>query len=105
MTSRDPEFSLDAQLRDASYELQIWEAVDVAANDAHGALDAVMRASDPDAASRALHQRYGFTEVQARAVLDMQFRRVTAIDREKIVQRRQELATRVKVLELELSRS
>jgi DNA gyrase/topoisomerase IV subunit A len=54
----------------------------VAANDAHGTLDAMLGASDPDTAGRALQQRYGFTELQATAVMDMQFRRVTALDRE-----------------------
>jgi DNA gyrase/topoisomerase IV subunit A len=43
--------------------------------------------------------------VQALAVMDMQFRRVTEIDREKIDQRRHELAARVMVLEAELAGS
>jgi DNA gyrase/topoisomerase IV subunit A len=102
MTDRDPELSTDVELRNTHYQLQIYEAIAVATNDAHGALDAVLGASDPDAARRALQHRYGFTELQATAVMDMQFRRVTAIDREKIEQRHQELAARVTALEAEL---
>jgi DNA gyrase/topoisomerase IV subunit A len=48
----------------------------------------MLGASDPDTAGRALQQRYGFTELQATAVMEMQFRRVTALDREKIEHRR-----------------
>jgi DNA gyrase subunit A len=67
--------------------LQVYEAIAIAANDAHGTLDAILGASDPEVARRALQQRYGFTELQAVAVMDMQFRRVTAIDRERIEDR------------------
>ncbi len=102
MTERDPELSAGVELRNTQYQLQIYEAIAVATNDAHGALDTVLGASDPDAARRALQQRYGFTELQATAVMDMQFQRVTAIDREKIEQRRQELAARVVALKAEL---
>ncbi len=104
MTDRDPELSADVELRNTQYQLQIYEAIAVAMNDAHGALDAVLGASDPDAASGALQHRYGFTELQATAVMDMQFRRVTAIDREKIERRHQELAARVTALKAELGR-
>ena len=104
MTDRDPELSADVELRDTQGQLQIYEAIAVATRDAHGALDAVLRASDADTARRALQDRYGFTELQATAVMDVQFRRVTAIDRERIEQRHQELAARVTALKAELGR-
>ena len=102
MTGRDPDLTAGVELRNTLYELQVYEAIAVAASDAHGTLGAMLGASDPDTACRALQQRYGFTELQALAVMDMQFRRVTARDREKVEQRRQELAARVLVLEAEL---
>lgn len=105
MTDRDPELTAGVELRNSLYELQVYEAIAVAMNDAHAALDAMLGASDPDAAGRALQRRFGFTEVQAVAVMDMQFRRVTAIDRAKIEQHRQELAARIAVLEAELDGS
>lgn len=105
MTSRDPDLTADGELRNTKYELQVYEAIAVATNDAYGALDAILGASDADTARRALQQRYDFTDLQAVAVMDMQFRRVTAIDREKIEQRRQELAARVIALETELGRA
>ena len=104
MATGDPELTAEVELRAASDELQVYEAIVVATSDAHGTLDVMLGASNPDAARRALQQRYGFNEVQAVAVMDLQLRRVTAIDREKIDQRRDELAARVTVLEAELRR-
>jgi DNA gyrase/topoisomerase IV subunit A len=105
MTSRDPELTLGAELRNTAYQLQVYRALAIATNDAHGTLDVMLNASNPAVDRRALQQQYGFTEVQALAVMDMQFRRVTEIDREKIDQRRHELAARVMVLEAELAGS
>ena len=102
MTARDPELTAHVELRNTLYQLRVYEAIAVATNDAHATLDAMLGAPDADSARRALEQRYGFTEVQATAVMDVQFRRVTALDRWKIEQRRQQLAERVLVLEAEL---
>ena len=96
------ELTVDVELRNTRYELGVYEAIGAAANDAHGTLETMLTASDPEAARHALQQRYGFTEVQSLAVMDMQFRRLTATDREKIEQRRHELAQRVRFLEAEL---
>jgi hypothetical protein len=62
MTSRDPELTLGAELRNISYQLQVYRALAIATNDVD---------------RRALQQQYGFTEVQALAVMDMQFRILT----------------------------
>lgn len=95
VTKRKPESSISDDLSSALQQLHIYEAVVVAANDAHAVLDVILEASDPEAAHRALHRRYGFTEVHGWAVMEMQFRRMTAADRGKIAQRRDELATHV----------
>lgn len=102
MTGRDPERTADVELRNALYQLQVYDALAVATNDAHAALDAMLGASDPESARQALEQRFGFTGTQADAVLNLQFRRVTSIDRQKIELQRQEIAERVQVLEAEL---
>ena len=62
-------------------------------------LDCVLDAADPEAARRALEGRFGFNETQAWAVMDVQFRRLTLTDRNKIKQRQRELAARVAALE------
>ena len=105
MTSRDREFSPEEDLQDVLRQVQIYEAIATAASDAHAALDIMLTAADPEAANRALVDRYAFTEVQAWAVMDVQFRRLTATDREKVEQRHHELGERVKDLERELGRA
>ena len=94
-----PELTADDERRNALLQMQIYEAIAIAANDAHAVLDSVLNASDPDAARRALEDRYGFTETQAQVVMDLQFRRLTATDRHTFEQHRQELAARVAVLD------
>ena len=102
MTDREPGFTPEDELRNLRDQLHIHDALAVAADDAHAVLDAVLSALDPDAARRALELRYGFTETQAWAVMDVQFRRMTALDRQKIEQRRAELAARTAAVEEEI---
>jgi DNA gyrase subunit A len=105
MTTQDPESSLEEDLQDALRQVHIYEAIAIAASDAHAVLDVMLTAADPDAANQALMGRYAFTEVQAWAVIEIQFRRMTAMDRTKIEQRRRELGERVKDLEQQLGRA
>jgi DNA gyrase/topoisomerase IV subunit A len=98
MSSHDPDGAA-AELERVRAQLHIYEAVAVASNDPHSTLDAILSSPDPDAARRALHEHFGFSEIQALAVMDLQFRRVTALDREKIHQRRRELTDTVLDLE------
>ena len=102
MTSRDPESTADDDLRMALQQLQVYEAIAVAASDAHAVLDSMLSASDPDAAREVLQQRYDFTEMQAWAVMDVQFRRMTSLDRQKLEERRQELVEQVAALQDEV---
>lgn len=103
MTDRDPDFSAEDELQSLRDQLHIYDAVAVAADQAHAVLDVMLEAADPDAAHRALRRRYGFTEPQAWAVIELQFRRITALDRQKIDQRRAEIAARAAVVEAELA--
>ena len=68
--SEFPELTNDDELRNARLEMQIYEAIVVAANDAHAVLDCVLDAADPEAARRALEGRFGFNETQAWAVIE-----------------------------------
>src|SRR5690606_25594957 len=57
---------------------------------------AIIRASRSDqAAKEALMERFGLTERQAVAILDMQLRRLTGLEREKIEEEYQELLKRI----------
>jgi DNA gyrase subunit A len=104
MTSQDPDRNPEVELQDALRQLHIYEAIATAAGDAHAVLDIVLTSPDPDAANRALVGRYAFSEVQAWAVLDIQFRRLTSTDRRKMEQRHHEVGEQVAALERELGR-
>ena len=56
MTSRDPELTLGAELRNTAYQLQVYRALAFATNDAHGTLDVMLSASNPDVDRRPLQQ-------------------------------------------------
>ena len=60
---------------------------------------AVIKASkNPEEAATALMAKFGLTEVQAKAILDMRLQRLTGLEREKIVSEHDELATLIKKL-------
>ena len=102
MTGRDPDVTAEDELRSVREQLHVYEAVSVAAGDAHAVLDVLLGSSNPDAARHALELRYGFTREQAWAVMEVQLRRMTQSDRQKIEQRRDELTARLAALEAEL---
>ena len=65
------------ELQDMRTHLSVNEARLAAAENAHAVLDILLRADDPDAALRALIERYCFTHRQALAVIDAQMRHLT----------------------------
>ena len=101
MTYRNSDLPLDQDIRQTREGLSLFEAIATAMRDPHGVLDVVLGSADAEAARHALGERFGLSEVQATAVLEMQFRRVTASDRERIDEERQRLARRLRSLETE----
>jgi DNA gyrase subunit A len=102
MPRRDLESILANDLPIARQQLAVYEAISVAASNAHAVLDVIFDASNSAAARAVLEQRYGFTEVQSSAVMDMQFRRMTSEDRENLEKRRAEVIAEVAALEAEV---
>jgi DNA gyrase subunit A len=64
--------------------LHIYEALATALADPHRVLDVLLDASDIDTATAGLKTQFGLTDIQAAVVLDQQFRRLIADDRERI---------------------
>lgn len=102
MPRRDLESIIANDLPIARQQLEVYEAISVAANDAHAVLEVILAASNSAAARAALHQRYGFTELQSSAVMDMQFRRMTSEDREVLESHRKQVVAEVAALEAEV---
>ena len=94
------ELGIEEQLRRAGERLHILDAIAAVVEDLQDFLRVVVEANDLDDANVALRARYGFDEMQAEAVLDMQFRRTTNLDRDRIRHQRDEVAAEV----LDLSR-
>lgn len=75
--------------------LHIYEALSAVLADPHRVLDVLLAAPDADAATAGLRTEFGLTDIQAAVVLDLQFRRLNADDRERIITTVAELRERL----------
>jgi DNA gyrase subunit A len=62
-------------------------------------LERVESSATPDEARQALMRAFGFTQVQAMAVMDMQFRRISRLDRERLEAELEEVRQEIEELE------
>jgi DNA gyrase subunit A len=62
-------------------------------------IDAIRRSRTVDTARKNLMRKFGFTDMQATAILDMQLRRLAALERKKLENEKKELKARIKYLE------
>ncbi|MCP4542882.1 MAG: DNA topoisomerase 4 subunit A [Chloroflexi bacterium] len=62
-------------------------------------IDTIRRSRTADTARTNLMKKFAFSELQATAILDMQLRRLAALERKKLDDERKELKTRIKYLE------
>lgn len=69
---------------------------------AQSAIDQVItlirKSKTTDAAREGLMKKFGFSEAQAQAILDMQLRRLAALERQKLIEEGKELVARIKYL-------
>ncbi|MBI2165921.1 MAG: DNA gyrase subunit A [Chloroflexi bacterium] len=87
------------ELKKAQERAHILEGLRIAI----GALDLIIRlirqSPDVDTARQQLMEQFKLTEIQAQAILDMQLRRLTALDRQKLEEEYQGLVKRIADLE------
>jgi DNA gyrase subunit A len=62
-------------------------------------IDTIRRSRTPETAHSNLMDKFGFSDPQATAILNMQLRRLAALERRRLVDEAQELRARIKVLE------
>jgi DNA gyrase subunit A len=62
-------------------------------------IDTIRRSRTVDTARTNLMKTFGFTEIQATAILDMQLRRLAALERRRLAEEEKELKQRIKYLE------
>ncbi|HVK28753.1 MAG TPA: hypothetical protein VM575_10445, partial [Nocardioides sp.] len=83
---------LAERIRQVEDRLHVISAVAVALADPVATLALIAAASDEDAALSSLQERFGFDRVQARAVVDMQFRHAAGRHRTAVVRDRDQQA-------------
>ncbi len=83
------------RLRKAEERAHVLEGLIVALDNLDAVIDLIRGADSADAALVELQTRFELTEVQARAILDMQLRRLAALERQRILDEYAELTDRI----------
>jgi DNA gyrase subunit A len=92
--TRRTEFELDKAMR----RQHILEGLMIALDHLDEVIETIRRSPDADEARARLMDSFGLTEVQATAILDMQLRRLAALERQKIENEYREITTQIEYL-------
>jgi DNA gyrase subunit A len=87
------------ELKKARQRLHILEGLRVALKHLDEIINLIRKAPDADIARDRLMKRYRLSEIQAQAILDMQLRRLAALERKKIEDEYKELLAHIKQLD------
>jgi len=93
--TRRTEYELDKAQRRA----HILEGLLIALANLDDVIQTIRESDDADIAKERLISRFKLTEVQAQAILDMQLRRLAALERQKIVDEHEEVMSQIKYFE------
>lgn len=86
------------ELGKAEARLHILEGLKIALDHLDEVIALIRKSDSPQVAKDGLMQKLGLSEVQAQAILDMRLQRLTALERDKILEERKELVETVKRL-------
>jgi len=87
------------QLREAKRRAHILEGLKIAVDNIDEVIAIIRKASDVDEARMRLMKKFKLSEIQAQAILDMQLKRLAALERKKIEDEYNELAKLISGLE------
>jgi len=87
------------ELRKAKERAHILEGLIVALNNIDAVVQLIKKSKNPQEAAQALSERFGLTDIQARAILDMRLQRLTGLERDKIDDEYTELSRLIKTLQ------
>ena len=87
------------ELEHAKHRAHILEGLKIALDHLDEIIDTIRRSRNADTAQINLQRKFSLTEVQARAILDLQLRRLAALERRKIEEEYAETLKRIKYLE------
>ena len=86
-------------LKKAQERAHILEGLRIALNNLDAVIALIRASADAETARQGLMQQFGLTQVQAQAILDMQLRRIAALERERIEEEYQGLVKTIAELE------
>lgn len=72
------------ELKEARARIHILEGLKIALDNLDEVIKTIRASQDTDTAKASLMKKFGFSEIQAVAILDMQLRRLSALERQKI---------------------
>jgi DNA gyrase subunit A len=87
------------ELKKAKARAHILDGLLIALANLDDVIDTIRKSANADAAKGRLMKKFKLSEVQAQAILDMQLRRLAALERKKIQQEAKDVAERIKYLE------
>ncbi len=83
------------ELRKAEERLHILDGLKIALDNIDAVIALIRQAKDPSTAKEQLVQRFGLSEIQAQAILEMRLQRLTGLEREKILEERDETLKKI----------
>ncbi|MEM7009676.1 MAG: DNA gyrase subunit A [Thermodesulfobacteriota bacterium] len=86
------------ELSKAEARLHILEGLKIALDNIDEVIALIRKSKSPQIAKEGLMKKLGLSEIQAQAILDMRLQRLTALERDKILDERKELIATVKRL-------
>jgi DNA gyrase subunit A len=86
------------ELREAEKRAHILEGYLIALDNLDEVISLIRNSRDPETARNGLIERFGLSEIQARAILDMRLQRLTGMEREKIQEEYKEIMTLIEDL-------
>jgi DNA gyrase subunit A len=87
------------ELNKARERAHILEGLKIALEHLDEVIRIVRESENPTTAKHALMERFGLTEIQSQAILDMRLQRLTGLEREKILEELREVLARIEELE------
>ncbi len=86
------------ELKKAEARLHILEAFKIVAQNIDEVIELIKTSESPSVASKRLIERFNFSDIQARAVLDLKLEKITSLEREHIIKEYEEILGKVKKL-------
>lgn len=86
------------ELEQAERRAHILEGFIIALDNIDDVIETIKQSETPDIASIRLQERFGLSEIQAKAILDMRLQRLTGLEREKVQQEYRELLKTIEQL-------